>query len=71
MSNDLAGDNSVELTDALFWGFLILILGGAALYLAHRFRPQRWPIWITGVLGCLVFLYLFFGAVSPLLPASF
>jgi sortase A len=71
VSNDLAGDNSVELTDALFWGFLILALGGVALYLARRFRPQRWPIWLTGVLGCLIMLYFFFGAVSPLLPASF
>jgi sortase A len=71
VSNNLAGDNDVELTDALFWGFLILVLGGVALYLAHRFRPQRWPIWITGVLGCLVLLWFFFGAVSPLLPASF
>jgi sortase A len=71
VSNDLAGNNSVALTDALLWGFLILVIGGAVLYLAHRFRPQRWPIWITGVLGCLVFLYFFFGAVSPLLPASF
>jgi sortase A len=70
-SNDLAGDNSVQLTDTLLWGFLILVVGGAVLYLAHRFRPQRWPIWITGVLGILVFLWFFFGAVSPLLPASF
>jgi len=70
-SNDLAGDNAVQLSDTLFWGFLILVVGGAVLYLAHRFRPQRWPIWIGGVLGILVFLWFFFGAVSPLLPASF
>jgi sortase A len=71
VSNDLAGDNNVQLADTLFWGFLILVVGGTVLYLAHRFRPQRWPIWITGVLGILVFLWFFFGAISPLLPASF
>jgi sortase A len=71
VSHDLAGDNSVQLTDAIFWGFLIVVIGGAVLYLAHRFRPQRWPIWLSGVLGILVLLWFFFGAVSPLLPASF
>ena len=71
VSNDLAGDNSVQWADTFFWGFLILALVAAALYLAHRFRPQRWPIWIGGVLGGLVLLWFFFGAVSPLLPASF
>ena len=71
VSNHLAGDNSVQWTDTLLWGFLILALVAAALYLAHRFRPQRWPIWIGSVLGGLVLLWFFFGAVSPLLPASF
>jgi sortase A len=70
-SNDLAGDNSVQLTDTLFWGFLIVVVGGTVLYLARRFRPRRWPIWITGTLAMLVFLWFFFGAVSPLLPASY
>jgi sortase A len=70
-SNDLAGDNNVQLTDTLFWGFVILVVGGAALYLAHRFRPQRWPIWLGGSLVILFFLWFFFGAISPLLPASF
>jgi sortase A len=71
VSNDLAGNNSVDFSEALFWGFLILVVGGAVLYLARRFRPQRWPIWIAGVLGTLAFLWFFFGAISPLLPASF
>jgi sortase A len=71
VSNDLAGDNSVLWTDTFFWGFLFLALIAAALYLAHRFRGQRWPIWIGGVLGGLVVLWFLFGAVSPLLPASF
>jgi sortase A len=71
VSNDLAGDNNVQWTDTFFWGLLILALVAGALYLANRFRPQRWPIWIGGVLGGLVLLWFFFGAVSPLLPASF
>jgi sortase A len=70
-SNDLAGDNNVQLSDTLIWGILILVGGGVVLYLAHRFRPQRWPIWLAGVLGTLVCLWFFFGAISPLLPASF
>jgi len=71
VSNDLAGDNNVQWADTFFWGFLILALVAAALYLANRFRTQRWPIWIGGVLAGLVLLWFFFGAVSPLLPASF
>lgn len=71
VSNDLAGDNSVQWADTFLWGFLILALVAVALYLAHRFRPQRWPIWVGAVLGGLVLLWFFFGAVSPLLPASF
>jgi sortase A len=70
-SNDLAGDNSVQLTDALFWGFVVLLVGAGILYLGHRFRDRRWAIWVVGTAGVLVLLWFFFGAVSPLLPASF
>ena len=45
--------------------------GGLVLYFGHRFRRYRWPVWVVGTLGVLVLLYAFFGAVSPLLPASF
>jgi 4-hydroxybenzoate polyprenyltransferase len=41
------------------------------LYAAYRFRRQRWVIYGVGVLGTLVLLWFFFGAISPLLPASF
>jgi sortase A len=70
-SGDLAGNSNVELTQTLFWGFLVLVLLGAVLYTAWRFRKQRWMIWGVGTVGMLVLLWFFFGAISPLLPASF
>ncbi len=70
-SQSLAGDNSVDLTDAIGWGFIALVLGGLILYVGHRYRRQRWVTWVVGSAGLLVLLYFFFGAVSPLLPASF
>jgi len=43
-----------------------------AIFLAaYRFRRLRWVIYGVGTLGTLVLLWFFFGAVSPLLPASF
>jgi sortase A len=70
-SNDLAGDSSVQLTQTLFWGFCFLVAGSAILYAAWRFRRQRWMIYGGGTVGLLVLLWFFFGAISPLLPASF
>jgi len=70
-SGDLAGNSDVQLTDALFWGFVIVALGAGILYAAYRFRRQRWVIYGVGAAGVLVLLWFFFGAVSPLLPASF
>jgi sortase A len=70
-SGDLAGNSSVGLTQTLFWGLLVLVLLGAILYTAWRFRRQRWMIWGVGAVGMLVLLWFFFGAISPLLPASF
>lgn len=70
-SGDLAGNSNVELTQTLFWGFLVLVLLGAVLFTAWRFRRQRWMIWGVGTVGMLVLLWFFFGAISPLLPASF
>lgn len=70
-SGDLAGNSNVELTQTLFWGFLVLVLLGSILFTAWRFRRQRWMIWGVGTLGMLVLLWFFFGAISPLLPASF
>jgi sortase A len=70
-SGDLAGNSNVELTQTLFWGFLVLVLLGSVLYAAWRFRRQRWMIWGVGTVGMLILLWFFFGAISPLLPASF
>ena len=70
-NNDLAGDSGVTLTDAFLWGFLAAALGVLVLLLAHRYRRQRWVFYGVGTAGLLVLLWFFFGAVSPLLPASF
>jgi sortase A len=70
-AENLAGDSGVSVSTAFIWGALVVLASGLVLYLGHRFRRSRWPVWIIGTLGVLVLLYAFFGAVSPLLPASF
>jgi sortase A len=70
-SGDLAGNSNVELTSTLFWGFVTVAVGVGILYAAYRFRRRRWMIYAVGTVGLLVLLWFFFGAVSPLLPASF
>jgi sortase A len=70
-AENLAGDNNVSVGTSFVWGFFVVLVGGLVLYLGHRFRRYRWPVWVVGTLGTLVLLYAFFGAVSPLLPASF
>jgi sortase A len=70
-SENLAGNSDIQLTDALFWGWVIVAVGVGILYAAYRFRNRRWVIYGVGVAGMLVLLWFFFGAVSPLLPASF
>ena len=70
-AENLAGDTGVSLGNAFIWGFFVVLVGGVVLYLGRRYRRYRWPVWIVGTLGVLVLLYAFFGAVSPLLPASF
>jgi sortase A len=70
-SESLAGNSGVSLADALFWGILTAIVVTGIFFAAYRFRRQRWVIYGIGALGTLVLLWFFFGAVSPLLPASF
>jgi sortase A len=70
-SESLAGNSGVSLTDALFWGALTAIVVTGIFFAAYRFRRQRWFIYGVGAVGTLVLLWFFFGAVSPLLPASF
>ena len=70
-SQSLAGNSDVGLTDALFWGLLTAVVVAGILYAAYRYRRRRWVIYGAGALGTLVLLWFFFGAISPLLPASF
>jgi sortase A len=70
-TQSLAGNSDVSLADALFWGFVTALVITAIFFAAWRFRRQRWVIYGVGAVGTLVLLWFFFGAVSPLLPASF
>jgi sortase A len=70
-SQSLAGDSGVSLADALFWGFVTAIVVTGIFFAAHYLRRQRWLIYGVGAVGTLLLLWFFFGAVSPLLPASF
>jgi sortase A len=70
-SQSLAGDSSLELTDAILWGLATLAVGAGVFYAAFRFRRRRWMIYGAGAVGGVVLLWFFFGALSPLLPASF
>lgn len=70
-SGDLAGNTNVGLTKTFLWGALVLLVLVSVLFAAWRFRRQRWMIWGVGTVGMLVLLWFFFGAISPLLPASF
>jgi sortase A len=69
-SDDLAGNSSGQLHQAIVWGLIVAIAGAAVLLIAARFRRQRWFIYVFGVVGLLVLLYFFFAAITPLLPAS-
>ena len=69
-SGDLAGNSNGQFLVAVLWGLIVAIAGGIILFLAHRYRRQRWIIYGGGTLVSLVLLYFFFAAISPLLPAS-
>jgi sortase A len=70
-SASLAGNSDVGLTNTLFWGFLTALVVAGIFFAAYRFRRRRWVIYGVGAVGTLVLLWFFFGAISPLLPASF
>jgi sortase A len=58
---------------ALWWG-LLTVLVATSTWLVARRRPrlvQRWLLYAGGGLLSLLAMFFFFGAVSPLLPASF
>ncbi len=70
-SQSLAGDSDASFTSTLFWGFVTVVVVTGIFLAAWRFRRQRWVIYGVGAVGTLVLLWFFFGAISPLLPASF
>jgi hypothetical protein len=67
----LAGDSDGSLGQALLWGFVTAAVIAGIFVAAWRFRRRRWVIYGVGAVGTLILLWFFFGAVSPLLPASF
>jgi sortase A len=70
-SQNLAGDSDASFTSTLLWGLLTAVVVTGIFLAAWRFRRQRWVIYGVGAVGTLVVLWFFFGAISPLLPASF
>jgi bacteriorhodopsin len=71
LSDNLAGDSSVELAQTVLWGLLLVVVGASVGYAAWRNRRHRWMIYGVGAVGMLAALWFFFGALSPLLPDSF
>jgi sortase A len=71
VSDNLAGDSSVEVAQTVLWGLLLVIVGAGVGYAAWRNRRHRWMIYVVGAVGMLAILWFFFGALSPLLPDSF
>ncbi|HUA96137.1 MAG TPA: class E sortase [Acidimicrobiales bacterium] len=59
---------------ALWLGLLSAVVMAVAFAWSRRYRRrpvQRWAVYAVGGAASLVALFFFFGAVSPLLPASF
>jgi sortase A len=70
-SQSLAGDTDASWTSTLLWGLVTALVVTGVFLAAWRLRRLRWVIYGVGALGTLVLLWFFFGAISPLLPASF
>ncbi|HEV3369391.1 MAG TPA: class E sortase [Acidimicrobiales bacterium] len=69
-SGALGGASDGQVLTAVLWGIVVCGVGALVLMMAYFFRRQRWFIWGVGTVGVVVLLYFFFGAVTPLLPAS-
>jgi sortase A len=54
---------------ALLWGLACLAFGVVAWLVWRRWR--RWWVPVASVVGLLVLLYVFFGAINPLLPQGY
>ena len=68
----LAG-NEGDWVPALGLGMLAAVVVIAVFVVARRRRRRvrRWAVYAVGGVASLVALFFFFGAMSPLLPASF
>jgi sortase A len=71
-TGDLAGTQG-DWIPALELGVLSAVMVGAVFFVAHRRRRRalRWGVYAVGGAASLVALFFFFGALSPLIPASF
>ena len=68
-ADGLAGEQGAALP-AILWG-AALVAVGVAVWLFGRRRRHKWAYYGAGLVPVLAVLFFFFGAVSPLLPASF
>jgi sortase A len=64
----LVGNQGGWLT-ALLWGLACLAFGVVGWLVWRRWR--RWWVPVASVVGLLVLLYVFFGAINPLLPQGY
>jgi len=71
LNGSLAGDSSIEVANTVGWGAALLVVGIVVFVAVQRLRINRWLAYGGGVVVALVLLWFFFGAISPLLPASF
>jgi len=71
-ANGLAGGQG-DWLPALLWGVLTVAVGVATWFVARRWRGRlrRSIVYGAGTVLALLAMFFFFGAVSPLLPASF
>jgi sortase A len=71
-TSDLAGSEG-SWVPALEWGVLSAAVVAAVFVVARRRRGRAWRggVYALGGAASLVALFFFFGALSPLLPASF
>ncbi|HXY28128.1 MAG TPA: class E sortase, partial [Acidimicrobiales bacterium] len=67
----LAGDSSVAVAATVGWGAALVALGVVVFFGVWLFRPRRWLVYGAGIAAALILLWFFFGALTPLLPASF
>jgi sortase A len=69
----LAYASSDGITGAVLWGVATALIAGLIFFVWRRWRRPlpRWAAALVGVPGALAALFVFFGHVSTLLPASF